>query len=118
MKFSRIATIITLSAIITAMPIFSVITPAAKTVDIDGDGSVGISDATEIQKVIAGINEPSGNFYEIADVDEDGYVDINDVTYIQKFIAGLIDEEPSTEPTSEPSTEPTSEPLTEPTSEP
>ena len=118
MKFSRIATIITLSAIITAMPIFSVITPAAKTVDIDGDGSVGISDATEIQKVIAGINEPSGNFYEIADVDEDGYVDINDVTYIQKFIAGLIDEEPSTEPTSEPSTEPTSEPSTEPTSEP
>ena len=118
MKFSRIATIITLSAIITAMPIFSVITPAAKTVDIDGDGSVGISDATEIQKVIAGINEPSGNFYGIADVDEDGYVDINDVTYIQKFIAGLIDEEPSTEPTSEPSTEPSSEPLTEPTSEP
>lgn len=107
MKFLRIATIITLSSIIAVMPIFSAITSAAKAVDIDGDGSVGISDATEIQKVLAGINEPSDNFYDIADVDEDGLVDIDDVTYIQKFLAGLSDEDPSTEPTSDPSTEPT-----------
>lgn len=99
MKHSKSLLIIVLSAIITYILSFSVITASAKAVDIDGDGSIGISDVTEIQKVIAGLKTPSDNFYEIADVNEDNSVNINDVTYIQKYIAGMIDEENEQEPT-------------------
>ena len=90
MKYSKSAIIILLAVVISAMSSLSIITASAKAVDIDGDGFIRISDATEIQKVLAGLKTPSDNFYEIADADEDGKVNINDVTYIQKYIAGLI----------------------------
>lgn len=99
MKIYKITRTFLLIAIIAALPVFSIITASAKAVDIDGDGAVRISDATEIQKVLAGLNTPSDHFYEIADADEDGKVNINDVTYIQKYIAGLINED-SNEPAS------------------
>lgn len=118
MKCSKSAIIILLAVVISAMSSLLIITANAKTVDIDGDGFIRISDATEIQKVLAGLKKPSDNFYEIADADEDGKVGINDATYIQKYIAGIVDDEPTTKPTSEPATAPISEPATEPTSEP
>lgn len=100
MKISKFTQIISLVIVISTISVFSVISVGAKAADIDGNGSIGIGDATEIQKVLAGIIEPSDNFYDIADVDEDGSVSINDVTYIQKYLAGLIDEEDEKEPTS------------------
>ncbi len=102
MKNSKFAKIIVLTAVISAISLFSLITAGAKVADIDGDGSISIGDVTQIQKVIAGLIAPSETFYEIADVNEDGNVNITDVTYIQKYIAGLLSDEPATEPSSEP----------------
>lgn len=107
MKFSEIVKIILLTAVISTISVISIFSVGAKAVDIDGNGSIGIGDATEIQKALAGLFSPPDDFYNLADVDEDGSVSINDVTYIQKYLAGLIDEESSTEPTSEP--EPTTD---------
>ena len=102
MKNSKFAKIIVLTAVISAISLFSLITAGAKVADIDGDSSISIGDVTQIQKVIAGLIAPSETFYEIADVNEDGNVNITDVTYIQKYIAGLLSDEPATEPSSEP----------------
>lgn len=108
MKFTKIALIFVLVAVISALLIVSVIPSAAKAVDIDGDNIIGINDATEIQKFLAGFIEPSDNLLELADADEDGKVSIDDATYIQKYISGLLNE-PVPEPTSEPVTEPATE---------
>ena len=98
MKNSKFAKIIVLTAVISAISLFSLITAGAKVADIDGDGSISIGDVTQIQKVIAGLIAPSETFYEIADVNEDGNVNITDVTYIQKYIAGLLSDEPAKSP--------------------
>ncbi len=102
MKNSKFAKVIVLTAVISAISLFSLITAGAKVADIDGDSSISVGDVTQIQKVIAGLIAPSETFYEIADVNEDGNVNITDVTYIQKYIAGLLSDEPATEPSSEP----------------
>lgn len=60
--------------------------------DVDNDGIASISDATQLQKYMAGIVDCSKDDIIVADVNNDGYADINDVTYIQKYIAGLINE--------------------------
>lgn len=99
-KISKFTKIIFLTIVVSSLSVFSIITAGAKAVDIDGNGTIGINDATEIQKVLAGISEPCDNFYNIADADEDGSVSINDVTYIQKYLAGIIDEGAQKEPTS------------------
>ena len=53
--------------------------------DVDGDGTVCISDATEIQKKLAHL--PTRAFNEkAADIDGNG-IDINDVTSIQRYLA-------------------------------
>lgn len=60
--------------------------------DVDNDGIVSISDATQLQKYMAGIVDCSKDDIIVADVNNDGYADINDVTYIQKYIVGLVSE--------------------------
>lgn len=52
--------------------------------DINGDGKVNISDATFVQRVIAGAVKPSDDQNTLADCNLDGTVDINDVTMFQK----------------------------------
>ncbi|MEE0957838.1 MAG: type I pullulanase [Ruminococcus sp.] len=53
--------------------------------DVDGNGVVNISDATELQKILAGIsNRDKTNF----DFDYNGSVNINDVTMLMKYLAG------------------------------
>ena len=56
----------------------------------DGDGSISVKDATEIQKYI--VNEVSFSDFQsfVADVNHDGKINIFDVTLIQKYIGGLI----------------------------
>lgn len=100
MKKSKFAIIISLAFAILAMSGVSVISAGAKAADIDGDGTIGIGDTTLIQKVLAGLEEPTDNFFEIADADENGSVGIDDATYIQKYIAGLLDEPSGKEPES------------------
>lgn len=100
MKTSKFVIIISLAFAILAVSGISVISAGAKAADVDGDGTIGIGDTTKIQKVLAGIEEPTDNFFEIADADEDGRVSIDDATYIQKYIAGLLDEPSGKEPNS------------------
>lgn len=58
-----------------------------KSGDIDGDGSVTISDVTAIQRYLAEMQ----SFYEeermVADTNADGVIDISDATYLQMYLA-------------------------------
>jgi hypothetical protein len=56
--------------------------------DVNSDGTLDVSDATEIQKYLAGYE--LDNFDKAAaDVDSSGNIDIKDATCIQKQLAGL-----------------------------
>lgn len=55
--------------------------------DVNNDGEINITDATQIQKHIADMLSFDEITNELADVNSDGSVDITDVTLIQKYIA-------------------------------
>ncbi len=57
--------------------------------DLDSDKKIGIKDATEIQKSIAGSSELGAEYQSLGDFNADGVVDIKDATAIQKYIAGI-----------------------------
>lgn len=57
--------------------------------DVNGDGKVGIDDATDIQKYMAEMLDFTDKQKELADVNKDGKVGVDDVTLIQKHMAGL-----------------------------
>lgn len=57
--------------------------------DLDSDNKIGIKDATEIQKSIAGTSELGAEYQSLGDFNADGVVDIKDATAIQKYIAGF-----------------------------
>lgn len=59
--------------------------------DVNMDGAVSITDATEVQKGIAGLLSLNEYQNKLADVNKDGNISINDATQIQKYLAGLID---------------------------
>ena len=59
--------------------------------DVNMDGKINISDATEIQKGIAGLVSLSDYQDKLADANSDSKTNIADATHIQKFVAGLID---------------------------
>ena len=57
--------------------------------DVDLDGAITITDATLVQKLGLGFEEPESELTSVlADVNNDGRVSILDVTYIQKYIVG------------------------------
>ncbi|MBQ6626712.1 MAG: dockerin type I repeat-containing protein [Ruminococcus sp.] len=68
--------------------------PTDKTIyklgDANGDGEVSITDATTIQRHIAGIEYIPQERIEAADVNNDGSIRILDATLIQRFVA-MID---------------------------
>lgn len=71
-----------------------------------------LSDATEIQKHVAGLITLSDEKQKEYDFNGDGVLNIYDTTYLQKLLAGLTPQE-TTQPTSVPiTTEPTAEPTT------
>lgn len=57
--------------------------------DVDRDQRVDVTDATAVQKHIAGIEELTGAKRYLADVDNDIKVTIKDATAIQKYVASL-----------------------------
>ena len=59
--------------------------------DVNMDGKINISDATEIQKGIAGLVSLSDYQNKLADVNKDGKSNVTDATHIQKYIAGIIE---------------------------
>lgn len=64
--------------------------PPAITGDANGDGEVSISDATEIQMILASRKDWSDiKLADAADVNGDGEVSIVDATAIQKMLVGL-----------------------------
>ncbi|MGN0491103.1 dockerin type I repeat-containing protein [Ruminococcus sp.] len=57
--------------------------------DVDRNGVITIMDATLVQKLGIGIEEPESELISVlADVNNDGRISITDVTCIQKYIAG------------------------------
>lgn len=59
--------------------------------DVNGDGEVSISDATEIQLYLAKLKDFDEDTLVVADCNEDGNVDIKDVTCIQFFCVDDFD---------------------------
>ena len=59
--------------------------------EVNGDYIIDITDATEIQRYLAGIVELSDLSKELADVDADGRVAVMDATMIQRKEAGIMD---------------------------
>lgn len=57
--------------------------------DLNSDNTIGIKDATEIQKSIVGLSELDAEYQSLGDFNADGVVDIKDATAIQKYIAGI-----------------------------
>lgn len=60
--------------------------------DVNGDGAVDVTDATQVQLRAAGLAEFTDEQQAAADVNGDGVVDVTDATRIQLFAAGLITE--------------------------
>ena len=60
--------------------------------DINLNGAIDITDATELQKHLAQLTTLTDKQLSVADVNENGTVDIKDVTTIQKYLAGLVTE--------------------------
>ena len=59
--------------------------------DVNLDGIVSISDATTVQKQIAGMINFNDLQTTVADTNGDGTINISDATTIQKYLAALID---------------------------
>ncbi len=57
--------------------------------DIDADGKISISDATELQKILVESRNISFDQAKMADVDDNETVDIADATAIQKYLVQL-----------------------------
>jgi hypothetical protein len=57
--------------------------------DVDLSGTLDVSDATAIQKYLAGLSAFTSTQSQIADYDGDGSITITDATDIQKVLAGL-----------------------------
>ena len=96
MKTSKFAIIISLAFAILTVSGISVISAGTKAADVDGDGTIGIGDTTKIQKVLAGIEEPTDNFFEIADADEDEIKTLTDISFnltIKKLATNKIENE-------------------------
>lgn len=83
--------------------------------DVDGNGEISIADATQVQKIIAYLIEPTDEMTLAADVNADNMVNILDATMIQMYSGGIIgsfvSSEPSTEPTNDPSDLPPKAPV-------
>ncbi len=60
---------------------------ARKIGDVDGNGSINISDVTAIQRHIAELDVLTGDALIAADTNGDGVVDITDATHLQKYLA-------------------------------
>lgn len=56
--------------------------------DINGDGVINITDATDLQKFLAGMKLPYEFNYNVAYVNGDGQINISVVTTIQKYLTG------------------------------
>ncbi len=58
--------------------------------DVNSDGVVNVSDATQLQKYLVNGTSITGDNKTICDANGDGYINIKDATMIQKYIAGVI----------------------------
>lgn len=58
--------------------------------DVNGDGKIDITDATEIQKYLVNLVNFDNTQKSVADTNGDGKVSIADATLIQKYIAHIV----------------------------
>lgn len=63
--------------------------------DVKQDSKVNVTDATTIQKSVAGLIEIDSQQTLNADVDADSRVTVKDATTVQKFVAGIISSFPA-----------------------
>lgn len=57
--------------------------------DVDGNGSIGVTDASDVQRYLAGTKKLDINSILAADFYQDGGISVNDATAIQKQVIGI-----------------------------
>ena len=60
--------------------------------DTDGDGEITIFDVTQIQRVLAGLKNPTASIKKRGDVNQNDDLDVVDVTLLQRWLLGLDQE--------------------------
>ena len=60
--------------------------------DADGDGEITIFDVSQIQRVLAGLKNPTASIKKLGDVDQNGDLDAVDTTLLQRWLIGLDQE--------------------------
>ena len=121
MKKRLLSLLLITTLILSAFLSVSVSTSAAQLYgDVDGDDDVTIIDVTQIQRFLAGINDPDADAQKRGDVDADDDLTILDATQIQRYLVGIIDSFPAGKelPTEAPTIAPTEAPTQAPTEAP
>lgn len=121
MKKRLLSLLLILTLILATLLSVSVSTSAAQLYgDVDGDDDVTIIDVTQIQRFLAGINDPDADAQKRGDVDADDDLTILDATQIQRYLVGIIDSFPAGKelPTEAPTIAPTEAPTQAPTEAP
>ena len=57
--------------------------------DADFDGNITIFDVSLIQRVLAGLKNPTASIKKLGDVDQNDDLDVVDVTQLQRWLLGL-----------------------------
>lgn len=78
-------------AVLVLVPFTIFSTFAAQKYDVDGNGTVSITDATLIQKFLIDKATLNSEQLKTADCNGDGRVNINDATFIQKHLIEISD---------------------------
>lgn len=81
-----VAILVSSSAVITQ----AVVSPDYAYGEVDENEGIGITDATLIQRFLAGSAELRKLRFELADFDGDGSINIFDATKIQMYVAGIL----------------------------
>lgn len=80
-----------LMAVAIPVPVATFSTFAAEKYDVDGSGTVSITDATLIQKYLIEKATLNSQQLKTADCNGDGKVNVQDATFIQKYLIGISD---------------------------
>ena len=99
----KIKSVLSLSLCIAMMMTVSVHAQSRILGDVDGDGEIGITDATVIQRYTVGIKTPVAVTSSVADIDGDHAVTVMDASHIQRWMVNLSEPYPISNPVAEPS---------------
>ena len=92
MKKALLPILIIIIAVLVMIPMFNASAERNKILgDVDGDGTVSITDVTAIQLHLADFDQIAAENLRAADVDGNGKIEIDDASAIQRYLAAFDD---------------------------